>query len=135
MLLLLRLNSSVASKWASKHFWGYHLFCWRWFTLLEAPSRDTYLAGVPFILLAMVYFTRGPQQRHVSRPVSLASRSQVTIILVTLYNSHSVFFNKIPLTLTLYLPSYFYGTFGQNFYFNLWKDHQKNPISAATISQ
>ena len=22
-----RLKSSVASKWTSKHFWGYHLFC------------------------------------------------------------------------------------------------------------
>ena len=26
----LRLKSSVASKWASKHLWGFHLFCWRW---------------------------------------------------------------------------------------------------------
>ena len=23
----LRLKSSVASKWASEHLWGYHLFC------------------------------------------------------------------------------------------------------------
>ena len=23
----LRLKSSVASKWAIKHLWGYHLFC------------------------------------------------------------------------------------------------------------
>ena len=23
----LRLKSSVASKWATKHLWGYHLFC------------------------------------------------------------------------------------------------------------
>ena len=27
----LRLKSSIASKWASKHLWGYHLFCWRWY--------------------------------------------------------------------------------------------------------
>ena len=27
----LRLRLSVASKWANKHLWGYHLFCWRWY--------------------------------------------------------------------------------------------------------
>ena len=26
----LRQKSSVASKWVSKHLWGYHLFCWWW---------------------------------------------------------------------------------------------------------
>ena len=30
----LRLKSNVASKWASKHIWGYHLFCcWRYISL------------------------------------------------------------------------------------------------------
>ena len=24
---LVKLNSSVSSKWASKNLWGYHLFC------------------------------------------------------------------------------------------------------------
>ena len=27
----LRLKSSVVSKWASKHLWGYHLFCGWWY--------------------------------------------------------------------------------------------------------
>ena len=30
-LRLKLLKSSVASKWASKHLWGCHLFCWRWY--------------------------------------------------------------------------------------------------------
>ena len=27
----IRVKSSVTSKWASKHLWGYYLFCWRWY--------------------------------------------------------------------------------------------------------
>ena len=28
------VKSSVASKWASEHFYGQHLFCWRWYLYL-----------------------------------------------------------------------------------------------------
>ena len=27
----LQIKLSVAWKWESKHLWGYHLFCWRWY--------------------------------------------------------------------------------------------------------
>ena len=42
----LRLKSSVASKWATKHLWGYHLFCWEYhcfavsLTSLRLPEED-----------------------------------------------------------------------------------------------
>ena len=31
----LRLKLSVALKWASKHLWKKHLFCWRWYLMFS----------------------------------------------------------------------------------------------------
>ena len=36
----LRLKTSVASKWASKHLWGEHLFCWRFCAILYTNSTN-----------------------------------------------------------------------------------------------
>ena len=35
-----RLKSIVASKWASKHLWGYHLFCCLWYICLTFSTLD-----------------------------------------------------------------------------------------------
>ena len=37
---LLRLKSSVTSKWASKHLWGYHLFCCWWYIVENNQTKE-----------------------------------------------------------------------------------------------
>ena len=40
---LLRLKSSVASKWARKQIWRYRLFCWRWCIAQHYPFKNMLL--------------------------------------------------------------------------------------------
>ena len=57
----LRLKSSVASKWASKHLWGYHLFCWRWYRCMLLSRQELFtqlcelFSGAHMLLRAFLF--------------------------------------------------------------------------------
>ena len=45
----LRLKLSVASKWASKHLWGYHLFCCWWYHSLQVGCHGNSICLLDFL--------------------------------------------------------------------------------------